>query len=84
MTMKPGTIAIELPGQGEFATSIEFVAKLDGKAGDCVAMTKRDLVRNIVDAYGGGCGEASKLSYWMTYPRTVLAIVYGGMVEPRN
>lgn len=83
-TMRPGTIAIELPGHGEFATSIEFAAKIDGKAADCVWMGKRDLARNIADAYGGNMGDASSVSYWMRYPRTVLVIVYGGMVEPRN
>jgi hypothetical protein len=76
-TMKPGTVAVELPGHGEFATSVEFVTKLD-------AMSKHDLARNIADAYGGGCGKASTRAYWLTYPRTLLAIVYGGLVEPRN
>lgn len=77
MRLKTNTIAIELAGHGQFITSLEVVTRFDD-------YTKRELAKHIAEAYGGGCGSASTITYWLTYSRSVLAIVYGGMVEPRD
>lgn len=69
------TIAVELSGHGFFCTSIGAVSMR-------ADYTQRVLAKLIAEAYGGGCGEASTKSYWLRFPKTVLLVVYGGLVDP--
>lgn len=75
MELKKNEVVVELAGHGLFGTSITTVSRVG-------EYSKRVLAKLIVEAYGGGCGESSTVTYWLQYPRAVLAIVYGGMVEP--
>jgi len=70
-------VTVELPGHGEFKTTLDAVAKAE-------RATKRQLAQMIADAYGGGCGKASTQAYWLIYPKAILTIVYGGLVTPKN
>ena len=75
MRLPKDAVAVELAAHGLFCTSITFVGSVGG-------YSQRVLAKLIAEAYGGGCGKASTATYWLGYPRAVLAIVYGGMVEP--
>lgn len=70
-------VSVTLAEHGEFTTSVETVARVERSS-------KRELAQMITDAYGGGCGRASTKTYWLAYPKAILAVVYGGLVEPKD
>lgn len=77
MRLKDNTIAIELQGHGLFVSSVDAVTKHSAKSAYVLA-------KLIASAYGGGCGKASTVAYWRAYARPVLAVVYAGLVDPRD
>lgn len=77
MRLRDNTVAIELEAHGLFVTSVAAVEKF-GK------YSTATLAKMIASAYGGGCGKASTAAYWRGHGRVVCAVVYGGLVEPRD
>lgn len=72
---RPCIWTIDLPDHGIFsAMDLEVQRNMKGR--------KRHLAQSIVDCYGGGCGNASTKSYWLTYPKMTLAVVLAGIQFP--
>jgi hypothetical protein len=71
------TIAVELADHGRFVTSLVTYTRVEN-------YSQRVLAKLIAEGYGGGCGKASTQTYWRQYGRGILAVVYGGMVEPKD
>lgn len=69
-------LTVDLITHGEFKTSLASVRKYEH-------YSKRQLAQLIIDAYGGGV-EHNTFGYWLALPKTVLVIVYAGLVNPLN
>jgi hypothetical protein len=73
---------INLPDHGEFMASIDDVNRY-------AAWSKRKLATAIAECYAGnwvagGDKAAETAQYWLKYEHWALAIIYAGLVAPRN